>query len=195
MNQAALQQQPLYPQLEALPEHLRGELINGRLVATPRPSGRHAIASAGLGMDIGSAYQRGRGGPGGWWILDEPELHLERDRLVVIPDLAGWRRERMPVPPADHRFTVVPDWVCEVLSPTTARRDRAEKMPLYARYAVEWLWLVDPLTQVLESYQRHQGQWLQLANYAGEAECRIPPFTEMVIELAALWLPEPPITD
>ena len=131
----------LYAELEALPENLTGEIINGRLYAQPRPANRHALVESGLAMDIGSAYHRGRGGPGGWWILVEPEIHFIRDEEVLVPDLAGWRRNRMPRLPPDHRIEIVPDWVCEILSPSTARKDRLTKMPVYARYGVPTLWL------------------------------------------------------
>jgi Uma2 family endonuclease len=139
------QQPPLYQQLSDLTENLVGEIIGGELHSQPRPTGPHALSQSTLGMDIGSAYQRGRGGPGGWWIIDEPELHFVRDTEVLVPDIAGWRRDRMPQLPRDHRFEVSPDWVCEVLCPATARKDRIVKMPVYARYGVAWLWLVDPL--------------------------------------------------
>ena len=110
----------LYAELEALPENLVGEIINGRLIAMPRPAGPHGQAGSSLGADIHLSYQRGRGGPGGWWIIDEPEVHFVRDVEVVVPDIAGWRRERMVRPPQGHRYEVVPDWVCEILSPSTA---------------------------------------------------------------------------
>jgi Uma2 family endonuclease len=102
-------------------------------------------------MDVGGAYQRGRGGPGGWWIIDEPELHFVRDIELAVPDITGWRRECLPRLPRDQRFEVVPDWACEVLSPSTAKHDRMVKMPLYARYAMAYLWLVDPLARTLET--------------------------------------------
>jgi Uma2 family endonuclease len=99
-------------------------------------------------MDIGSAYHRCRGGPGGWWIIDEPELHFVRDTEVLVPDIAGWRRERMSSLPEDHCFEVVPDWVCEILSPTTQKKDRATKTKAYPRYGVAFLWLVDPPARI-----------------------------------------------
>ena len=136
-----------YARLLALPETLVGEIIDGELHTRPRPAGLHASASSVLGMDIGSAFHSGRGGPGGWWIIDEPEVHFIRDTEVLVPDLAGWRRERMPSLPQDHRFEVVPDWVCEVLSPGTAKKDCVLKMKVYASHGVACLWLVDPLGQ------------------------------------------------
>lgn len=127
---AVIKETSLYELLLALPENMVGEIINGELHTQPRPAGPHASATSLLGMDIGSAYQRGRGGPGGWWIIDEPEIHFVRDTEVLVPDIAGWRRERMPSLPQDHRFEVVPVWVCEVLSPSTQRKDRISKADL-----------------------------------------------------------------
>jgi Uma2 family endonuclease len=126
----------LYARLEALPENLTGEIINGRLYAQPRPAGPHKGAGSGLSGELYGPFHRGRGGPGGWWILDEPEIHFIRDTEVMVPDLAGWRRERLPRLPRDHRFEVGPDWVCEILSPSIAKTDRVVKIPVYASYGV-----------------------------------------------------------
>jgi Uma2 family endonuclease len=135
-----------YEDLLEVPDHLVGEIADGELFVSPRPGPRHANASSLIGGDLSSSYQRGRGGPGGWWILDEPELRLETD--VLVPDLAGWRRERMPSLPEAAWFEIPPDWVCEVVSPVTGRLDRVRKVPIYARHQVEWLWLVDPILMV-----------------------------------------------
>ena len=177
----------LYAELEALPEHLTGEIINGRLYAQPRPVSRHALAESSLGGELYGPYHRGRGGPGGWWILIEPEIHFVRDAEVLVPDLAGWRRERMPRLPNDHRIEVVPDWVCEILSPSTARDDRVTKMPVYARYGVPYLWLVDPLARSLEAFALEQGRWVVIGLYGDQAEANIPPFQEIALQLAELW--------
>jgi len=142
----------LYAQLEALPTNMIGEIIGGRLVTMARPSGPHGLVESVLGADVLTAYQRGRGGPGGWWIIDEPEVHFIRNIEVMVPDIAGWRKERMPRPPRTHRYEIVPDWVCEIASPSTAKLDRIEKMPLYAKYGVQYLWLVAPLLKTLEVY-------------------------------------------
>src|SRR3954468_4688276 len=128
-----------YEDLCALPDHVIGELIAGELIASPRPSIPHSRASSVLSDDLGGPFDRGRGGPGGWWILFEPELHLGAD--VLVPDLAGWRRERMPVLRNVAYFELAPDWVCEVVSPSTARVDRVRKVPIYAREGVSHLWL------------------------------------------------------
>ena len=134
-----------------------GEIIGGELHAHPRPAGPHPVSCTSLASEIHSPYQKGRGGPGGWWLVVEPEVHFVRDMEVVVPDIAGLRRERMPRIPEDQRFEVVPDWVCEILSPSTAKRDRVIKMPVYARRGVAYLWLVDPLAKTLETFALDQG--------------------------------------
>jgi Uma2 family endonuclease len=176
-----------YEDLFDLPEHLIGEILHGQLITQPRPAPRHALSASGIGAELTNPFQRGRGGPGGWWILDEPELHLGPN--ILVPDLAGWRRERMPVFPETAYFTLAPDWVCEVLSPGTARIDRVVKMPLYAEQGVEWLWLVDPDQQTLEVYRLLEGHWLleQTAQQADEVNAS--PFVEHRFSLADLWVP------
>ncbi|MDX1656649.1 MAG: Uma2 family endonuclease [Candidatus Competibacteraceae bacterium] len=184
---ATATEQNLYARLEALPDNLVGEIINGHLHTHPRPAGPHAVAHSVLNMDIGSAYQRGRGGPGGWWIITEPEIHFVTDREVAVPDIAGWRRETMPHVPADHRFTVPPDWVCEVLSPSTAKIDRIEKMPLYGRYGVHFVWLVDPLARTLEVFELQGGRWTLAEAYRDDAQVCAVPFTDLDLRLSDLW--------
>lgn len=184
---AVIKETNLYERLMALPENLVSEIINGELYTQPRPAGPHASASSVLGMDIGSSYHRGRGGPGGWWIIDEPELHFVRDTEVLVPDLGGWRRERMPSFPEDHRFEVVPDWVCEVLSPRTQRKDRVIKMKIYARYGVAYLWLVDPNARILETYALTDGQWTVTGLYQDQDEVSAAPFDAITLALADLW--------
>ena len=174
-----------YEDLLGVPENLVAEIIHGQLYTTPRPSPRHAQASSSLGDELVSPYGKGRGGPGGWWILDEPELHLDED--VFVPDLAGWRRERMPQLPDTAWFELPPDWICEVLSPSTERIDRAEKMPRYAHHGVKWLWLVDPDIKTLEAFELHDGQWLLLETLADDAMVRLPPFDAAEFPLSALW--------
>ena len=176
-----------YSELLNLPENLVGEIIGGELHTQPRPAGPHASASSVLGMDIGSAFHRGRGGPGGWWIIDEPEIHFVRDVEMLVPDLAGWRRERMPSLPQDHRFEVVPDWICEVLSPSTMKKDRMLKMKVYARHGVAYLWLVDPLAKTLETFALDNGRWTVTGLYTDEDEVRAPPFDAVPLKLGDLW--------
>lgn len=177
-----------YKDLFELPENMVGQIINGVLHAHPRPAPAHAHATSTLGMDIGSCYQRGRGGPGGWWIVDEPELHLGRQ--VLVPNLAGWRGERLPTLPRTAWFALPPDWVCEVLSASTARIDRTEKLPVFAEYGVACCWIVDPTAYTLEVLVLIDGQWRIDSTWSGEDEVCAAPFAEIHLELGALWLPE-----
>jgi Uma2 family endonuclease len=166
----------LYDELCRLPEGIRGELLGGQLHTQPRPSGKHGLAERALSIDLGGPFDFGRGGPGGWWIIPEPEVHFVRDTEVVVPDLAGWRRERMPTVPNDHRFEITPDWVCEILSPSTLRRDRIVKLPLYARYGVPHAWLIDPDARTLEAFELRQGYWVLIASLQESDMVKVPPF-------------------
>ena len=177
----------LYDDLMALPDNVVGEIIAGRLYAQPRPAGRHTLAHSGLHGEIDGPFHKGRGGPGGWWILIEPEIHFVRDTEVAVPDLAGWRRERMPTLPKDHRFDVVPDWVCEVLSPDAARIDRADKMPIYATQGVPFLWLIDPISRTLEVFVLREGRWSLEHVYQQDDEMRAVPFEAVAFSLEVLW--------
>ena len=177
----------LYEALESLPEPLVGEILGGQLHTQPRPSGRHGNAASVLGGDIEPAYHRGRGGPGGWWILMEPEIHFIRDTEVGVPDLAGWRQERMPNIPDSHRFEVVPDWVCEILSPSTESKDRKVKMPIYARYGVAYAWLVDPEVQTLEAFALDDGAWTCIGRFQNDDPVCVAPFDAITIRLSDLW--------
>ena len=141
----------VYEQFLAVPDYKVAEIIRGALITHPRPAALHAMAASALGGELFGPFRRGRGGPGGWVILVEPELHLDNNYLV--PDLAGWRRERMPEVPTVAAFELAPDWVCEVLSPSTEAMDRADKLPIYAEYGIRHAWLVDPLTKTLEMFR------------------------------------------
>jgi Uma2 family endonuclease len=174
-----------YADIVALPEHLVGEILNGDLVVSPRPAPRHGVASSALGATLGPPFQFGDGGPGGWWIIDEPELHLGDD--VLVPDLAGWRRERMPSAPEEAYFTLSPDWVCEVLSPSTSRVDRTRKLPIYARAGIPHAWLIDPGTQTLEVYRLESGHWIVAATHGGDERVRAVPFEAIALDLARPW--------
>jgi Uma2 family endonuclease len=156
------------------PPHMVAELVDGELHLQPRPASKHARASSNLGADINHPFDRGRGGPGGWWILDEPELHLGPD--VLVPDLAGWRRDRMPEFPDVPFFTLPPDWVCEVLSPSTSRIDKVLKARIYAREQVPWFWLVDPKARLVEVRRLQEGQWVIVDTADASAPVRLPPF-------------------
>ncbi len=166
---------------------MTGEIIAGQLHTQPRPTGPHAVAHSILQIDIGSVYQRGRGGPGGWWIIDEPELHFVRDTVILVPDIAGWQKGRMPDVPRDHRFEVVPDWICEVLSPATSSKDREVKPPVYADYGVEYAWLVDPAKRTLEAFKRADAAWVEIGQFRDQELVCVAPFQEITITLSDLW--------
>jgi Uma2 family endonuclease len=176
-----------YDDLVAVPDHLVAEIVDGELWTSPRPALRHAAASSELGHQLGPPFHRGRGGPGGWLILDEPELHLGGQTLV--PDLAGWRRERMPAVPDAPYATLAPDWVCEVLSPSTALLDRAKKLRVYAEHGVGHAWLVDPLARSLEVLRLQGGLWTLLDVHLGDVTVRAEPFEALELPLGALWEP------
>lgn len=173
-----------YDDIVTLPEHVTGEIIDGELHTQPRPTSRHARVETGLGRELSGPFDVGRGGPGGWVILSEPELHLGPH--VLVPDLAGWRRERLPLIP-DGPIEVVPDWVCEILSPGTARKDRARKLPLYGRLGVTHAWLVDPAAKTIEVLRYADGHWLLLETFGEDDSMRAEPFDAVAIELAPLW--------
>lgn len=174
-----------YEDLLRVPPPLVAEILYGQLHTHPRPAPRHARAASRLGGKIINPYDGGEGGPGGWWILDEPEIHLGRH--VVVPDIAGWRRERMPTLPDTAWFALAPDWVCEVLSPATAQTDRSLKLPIYAEQGVGHCWLVDPLLRTLEAFALSNGKWLLLATLKEDEPVRLPPFDAIEFPLAALW--------
>ena len=167
------------------PQHRVAEIIDGTLHTHPRPAMPHALASSRLGGELTGPFDRGRGGPGGWWIIDEPELHLGEE--IVVPDLAGWRRERMPDYPDTAYVTLAPDWGCEVLSASTRRHDLHEKRPVYAREGVGYLWLVDPADRTLEAFELHEGQWLLIASAKDNDPVSIRPFDAITFSLADLW--------
>jgi len=174
-----------YDDLLALPENVIGEILDGVLYSQARPASPHAIAASHLGGELYSPFHRGRGGPGGWVILDEPELHLHGD--VLVPDLAGWRRARMPEIPEASAFELAPDWVCEVLSPSNAAHDRVRKLPAYARERVKHAWLVDPASRTLEVFTLEGERWVLVGTWDGDARVRAEPFDAIELELGALW--------
>ena len=177
-----------YEDVLKVPDHFVAEIIDGELYATPRPASPHARAASAIGQDLGPFDRRpgSPGGPGGWWILDEPELHLAAE--ILVPDLAGWRNERMPVIPNVAYFELAPDWVCEVVSPTTGRLDRADKMPVYAREGVSHLWLVDPAARTLEVYRLEHSCWVVASTHGGNGVVRAEPFAAIAIDLGRWWL-------
>ena len=176
----------VYEDLWNLPENITGEILYGQVHTQPRPAPRHALAASSLGDELVGPFQKGRqGGPGGWWILDEPELHLGVD--ILVPDLAGWRKERMPQLPETAWFELVPDWACEVLSPSTAQKDRSLKMPLYARHGVGHVWLIDPDVRTLEAYMLENGRWVLLGVWREAQQAKIPPFDAVELLVGELW--------
>ena len=175
-----------YQDLLAVPDILVAEIIDGELITRPRPAVPHANAASSLGGMLFNPYRRGIGGPGGWIILDEPELHLGDD--VVVPDLAGWRRERFVSPEGGGvGIKVSPDWVCEILSPSTARIDRARKLPIYARESIPHVWLIDPVARTLEVFRLSGGKWTLVATFEGDATVKPEPFDAVELDLGALW--------
>jgi Uma2 family endonuclease len=177
-----------YADLERLPENLVGEILDGELFASPRPATRHAVASGELYLDLGASFGRGAGGPGGWRILAEPELHLRRD--IVVPDLAGWRVERMPRVPDAPAIELPPDWVCEVVSPSTARLDRGRKKRVYEREGVPHYWIVDPVAKLVEVLILENGRYVALVEHALDDKAHLPPFDAIELDLARWWLPD-----
>lgn len=181
--------QATYEDIVALPPNLVGEILDGQLVASPRPAGPHTAAASSLGAYLNVLFDRGVGGPGGWRIYDEPELSLSVDPRYdpVVPDIAGWRLDVMPEAYVTPQVHVTPNWVCEVLSPSTARIDRMLKMPFYARAGVEYLWLVDALVETIEVYRLQESQWVSEVTVGGDATVRIAPFDSVEMDLAPLW--------
>jgi Uma2 family endonuclease len=171
------------------PEHLVAEILAGELFTSPRPASLHARATWVVGSDLGGPFDRppgGPGGPGGWWMLVGPELHLGPD--VLVPDLAGWRREHMPRIPNVAYFEQAPDWVCEVVSPTTGILDRRRKMPIYARESVSHLWIVDPILKTLEVYRLEAGRWVVASTHGGDDHVHAEPFNAIELDISRWWL-------
>ena len=175
------------------PDDQVAEIVNGVFYLQAKPAPAHAEVTGALGEILRPAFQRGRGGPGGWWIVPEPELQFaDRDYRTLVPDLAGWRRERLPVLPQRWSdLNAAPDWACEILSPSTGRLDRVEKMPIYAEEGVAHLWLVDPAEKTLEAYKLTDKGWLLGGAYGDDGEVAIAPFDAVPFPLSDLWMQEP----
>ena len=184
MTTKPLKKQATYDDLRDVPDHFVAEMFDGGLYASPRPALPHAHAASVLGVKLGAPLHRP--GPGGWVILDEPELHFGND--VLVPDLTGWRRERLPSLPASAYMTLVPDWACEVVSPSTEALDRGKKLRRYAGEGVGHVWLVDPLRQTLEVLALESVRWAPRGVHEGSVTARVSPFDSIELELGSLWI-------
>jgi Uma2 family endonuclease len=184
-----------YDDVLAAPEGMTAEIIAGELWLSPRPAGDHASVALGIGGDLREPFGRRRGGPGpgGWWILIEPELHLgvpaPKD-VVAVPDLAAWRRERMPVIPRVVGFALPPDWVCEILSPgpRNTRRDRIVKPHVYAACGIPHVWIVDPVAETLEVFRLQGSTYNRAQAFAGDVRVRAEPFDAVELDIGGWWL-------
>ena len=186
-----------YADLAALPETVVGELLNGELFVTPRPRPRHGVVATELVAALRGAGVPDRRHTDGWHLIIEPELRLfPGTDQIAVPDLAGWRVADVAIlPPDEIPLEIVPSWVCEISSPSTARLDRAVKLPLYAEARVQWAWMIDPVARLLEIYQnttdaRHSssGRWLLIGSFANDASISVPPFDQVTLDLSVLWL-------
>jgi len=182
---------PTLEDLEALPPGMVGEIIEGVLYTMTKPRMRHQRTTRLIGGRVGDAFDNDVGGPGGWWIVNEPGIELP-NTPEISPDVAGWRRARMPDMPVDEPIRVVPDWVCEVLSKTTRRHDQLVKMPYYAKVGVAYAWVADAEARVLMAYRLEAGAWRMLGTYSTETEARIEPFDVVPLNVADWWPPDPP---
>ncbi len=183
------QKRATYQDVLDAPEHKVAEIINGTLRLSPRPAAPHTAVASALGGELYAPFGRRGGGSGGWIILDEPELHLGED--ILVPDLGGWRRERMPHVPDAAFFTLPPDWVCEVLSLSNEKHDRIDKMPIYAAAGVCFAWLVNPTRHTLEAYRLVDGKWMVVGLHKDTDRARIEPFDAIELDLAMLWIDSP----
>ena len=178
----------IYEDLLKLSENVVGEIIDGELYVSPRPRPEHSFAAVTLTGKLVPSFGRG-GTPGGWWILPELELHLGKDPddQIFVPDLAGWKKEKMPTLPKEAYITIVPNWVCEILSPSSARLDRVKKVPKYASFGVEYLWLINPRDKTLEAFRLENSKWVLLSTHADTDKVKVAPFEAIEFDLGALW--------
>lgn len=186
---APIKHRATYHDLTALPDDVLGQIVGGELYATPRPAMPHTFAASDLFGALHGPFRKGAGGPGGWWLLFEPELHLGSD--VVVPDVAGWRQERMPTRATTAAIELAPDWLCEILAPSTVYIDRGPKMQLYAHVGVPHVWLVDPIARTLEVMRLRDGTWSVIAVHGGTDKVRAEPFGAVELDLADWWGSDP----
>lgn len=177
---------PTLADLDALPSGVKGEIIEGVLYTMTRPRALHQRTIRDVGSGLGDPFERSRGGPGGWWILPEPGIELP-NTPEIAPDLAGWRRERLPTLPDDEPIRVVPDWVCEILSPSTRRHDLLVKKPYYAKIGVAHHWLIDREARTVTAYRLESGRWSELGVFGDESDARIEPFADVSLDIASWW--------
>jgi Uma2 family endonuclease len=185
VQSSAVKRPATYQDVLDAPAGMVAELIRGALHLQLRPRPRHSRAITTLGAEIEPPFGRGRDGPGGWVILIEPEVHLGDE--VLVPDLAGWRRERLPTLPDEVGIAVAPDWVCEVLSPSTRGYDLTDKRDIYREQGVGHLWFVDPAARTLEAFALKDGAWMLFAALHDDAEVSVAPFDAAPFGLSALW--------
>ena len=183
---SAVKSKSVLEQWQELPDNVIGEIVSGELHVSPRPSPKHSNSASGIIDQLRTPFHNGRnGGPGGWIILMEPEVHMESH--IMIPDVAGWKRERIPQIPEEAFFTLAPDWVCEVISPSTAKLDRVKKMPIYAEKEIKHCWIIDPLAKTLEIFENDHFQWKLIGTYSENDNVKVEPFTDVVFTINEIW--------
>lgn len=185
VTQPAPPRRATYQDVIDAPEGMIAEIVDGALRLQPRPASRHQFAVPSLAEELVGPFQKGRRGPGGWWFATEAELHLGDD--VLVPDMAAWRRERMPDYPDAPAFTIAPDWVCEVLSPNTRAYDRTAKRDRYAHHGVAFLWLVSTEARTLEAFALEGGRWVLVGAFGPGDAVAAAPFDAAPFPVDALW--------
>ncbi|MFO0556140.1 MAG: Uma2 family endonuclease [Polyangiaceae bacterium] len=185
MGGDAVKKVATYEDVLAAPGNVIAEVVFGVLHTSPRPAFAHARAATRLGSELDGPFDRGRGGPGGWILLFEPEIHLAHD--IVVPDFAGWRRARMPSLPNEPYTTLAPDWVCEILSPATRKLDLTDKLRVYAREGVSHVWHLDPPARTLVVMRLENARYSILSTHKDDDRVRAEPFDAVELELDVLW--------
>lgn len=176
-----------YQDLFNIPDNEVGEILGGELIAHPRPAPKHVRAASVLGARLLTQFDsKPDGEEGGWLILFEPECHLNAD--IVVPDIAGWRKTTMPGLPETAWFGIRPDWVCEVISPSTAKFDKGIKREIYAREEVGHYWMVDPIAKMIEVFELDEGRWVLVAAVSDDQIVHLPPFEVLPFDLSVLWV-------